>query len=340
MTDNPKPFTTHNQQLKILRSRGLIVKPSANRALEEHGYYSIINGYKKLFLEKDSNGRPIDPERYITGSTFEEIKSLYDFDRELRQILYGPLMEYESNLGAELSYKFSKRYTEPHSYLAMNNFSRNDADAFNVVKTINSLSYEIQKNTKGDNAIRHYINKYGYVPLWVLVNFMTFGELNYFYQNCSDKPDREHHLIGLKTEIAKDFALKYKRNYKQNIQVHPLSIESINTLVNHFRNSVAHSEITYRKIVKKGVNFSSILSDLQIPRTLRQTISQSNRNSSQCGVFELIVSLKLVLNKRQYTVLKKNIQNLISKYQNEFHSVSFTAILNDMHFPRNYDEFL
>lgn len=330
MTNN-KPFKTFRQQMKILRSRGLTVESNDKRALEEHGYYAIINGYKQLFLQKDSRGNLIEPESYIHNATFKEIKSLYDFDRELRQVLYIPLMEYESNLGSEISYRFSEKHPEEHAYLAMDNFSRRNSDAVSVVQTISNLSNKIKQNARKNesNAIKHYINKHGHVPLWVLVNFLTFGDLNYLYQNCEN---------DVKASIAKDFSIKHKRYYKlHNFQVHIKSIESINALVNGFRNSVAHGEITYRKVVYKSISFSNIKRDLNITQLFSQ---QSQPNSSQCGVFELVVSLKLVLNKKQYDILKKNIQNLFSKYQGKFHSVSFTAILNDMHFPENYNNIL
>ncbi|MDF7683481.1 Abi family protein [Lactobacillus sp. ESL0679] len=324
MTNN-KPFKTFRQQMKILRNRGLTVESNDKRALEEHGYYSIINGYKQLFLQKDSTGKPVEPEKYIPNATFKEIKSLYDFDRELRQILYTPLMEYESNLGSEISYRFSEKYPEEHSYLAMDNFSRNSSDVVSVVQTISNLSNKIKQNAKENNAIKHYINKHGHVPLWVLVNFLTFGDLNYLYQNCEE---------DIKATIAKDFMTKHKRYYNlPSYPIHVKSIESINTLVNFFRNSVAHGEITYRKTINRGITFSYIKQDLSINQ-------YPLPNSSQCGVFELVASLKLVLNKKQYTTLKKNIQSLFSKYQDKFHSVSFTAILNDMHFPENYNNIL
>lgn len=75
-----KPFKTHNQQLKILRDRGLEVKSSAKRSLEQYGYYSLINGYKWNFLKRDSNGNIMRPEKFKVGSNFQEIQDLYDFD--------------------------------------------------------------------------------------------------------------------------------------------------------------------------------------------------------------------------------------------------------------------
>ena len=78
---NSKPFKTHRQQVNILRQRGLTVKSTALRSLEQYGYYSVINGYKWLFLQRNSNGKVIKPELYIQGATFDEIQSLYNFDK-------------------------------------------------------------------------------------------------------------------------------------------------------------------------------------------------------------------------------------------------------------------
>lgn len=326
---NKKPFKTHNQQMRILRDRELIVPSESKRSLEEHGYYSLINGYKELFLRKH-NGEAVSPEKYLENASFKEIKSLYDFDKKLRHILFTPLMEYESNLGSEISYRFSEKYSEPHAYLAIGNYTNDEDKANTIVKTISNLSNEISrktqrhKNTKNKrtNAIDHYVNEYKHVPLWVLVNYLTFGELNYFYKSCTD---------DVKKDIALDFSTKYKRNYKTKIKIHTESIETLNQLVNYFRNSVAHGERTYDKIIFKSKEFKSIKQDLGI----------TNFDSkSQCGVFELIVALKLVLCKKEYHDLVKQIYDLFDKYGKSFKSVEFKEILDAMHFPDNYREIL
>lgn len=322
---NSKPFKTLNQQLTLLRSRGLEVPSSAKRSLEQFGYYSIINGYKWLFLQRNSKGKVIKPEKFVTDATFEEIQSLYDFDKQLRSILYDALLEYEANIASEISYRFSEEYPEEHSYLAMDNFSRNTHSVASVVGTISSLSNVIKRKSapkQSPNAIKHYVNNHGHVPLWVLVNFLTFGDLNFFYQNS--KPN-------IQRNIAIDFTKKFNRSYHSKNRIDVESIKAINHIVNHFRNAVAHGEITYSKTIKSSPNFSSVKRNLNI---------QNLNLSSQSGVFELVIALKLVLNKKDYTKLTKNILKLLSDYNNKFTSVEFSAILHDMQFPENYNEFM
>src|ERR1700730_2445812 len=67
--DLMKPFKTHRQQLKILRDRGLSIPNGsmAMRILERENYYALINGYKDLFLQSDTNGRLVVPEQYKNG---------------------------------------------------------------------------------------------------------------------------------------------------------------------------------------------------------------------------------------------------------------------------------
>jgi len=72
-----KEFLTYDQQL---RQRGVAIPdPSAAvDALSRKGYYNIVNGYRRLFLDQSSvvgNG-PYKKE----GTTLDELDSLLVFD--------------------------------------------------------------------------------------------------------------------------------------------------------------------------------------------------------------------------------------------------------------------
>lgn len=318
-----KPFKTHNQQLKILRERGLSVPSSAKRSLENYGYYSIINGYKWSFLQRGTDGKPINPEQYVKNAKFQEIETLYDFDSELRSILFEALLKYESSLSAELAYRFSEAHPEEHSYLAINNFSKDSRKVHDVVSTISSLSGVIKYKFKQKNAITHYVNKHRRVPLWVLVNFLTFGDFNYFYQILTD---------DVKLKIAQDFSARRKRVYSvKSLAITPDTIMAVNHLVNHFRNAVAHGEITFSKKIHRSPNLQSIKVPLGI---------QTTALNSQAGVFELIIALKVVLQKKTFKKLSRELRQLFSDYQNEFSSITFASILSDMNFPTNFADYL
>lgn len=46
-----KPFTTIEDQIALLNSRGLQTDSRTSWILEREGYYATVNGYKKPFLD-------------------------------------------------------------------------------------------------------------------------------------------------------------------------------------------------------------------------------------------------------------------------------------------------
>ena len=69
-----------------------------------HNYYNVINGYKELFCCRDENNN----EKFINGTTFDELYALYCFDRELRSIIFKYTLQIENTLRTLISYVFSK----------------------------------------------------------------------------------------------------------------------------------------------------------------------------------------------------------------------------------------
>ncbi|MDD2375979.1 MAG: Abi family protein [Clostridia bacterium] len=80
-----KEFKTYDIQVEILKSRDISIKDDllAIGVLEKENYYNLINGYKDLFLDISSS-----EEKYINGTEFNEIVSLFEFDRELKVIFF------------------------------------------------------------------------------------------------------------------------------------------------------------------------------------------------------------------------------------------------------------
>ena len=311
--------------INLLEEKGIIIQDVdyAKNELMKRGYYSLINGYKNLFLERDEKGELLIPHQYTMETKFEDFVNLYEFDKKLRAILYNGLLSYEASLGAEIAYRFSEAFPKEYSYLDINNFNHDDNDTVQVLKTINSLASKIEQEShkNGNNAIKHYLNKHNCIPLWVLTEFMTFGDLNYFYSNCKDR---------IKQKISRDFTQRYKTTYnlRQTNAIMPEIIEHINHMVNMFRNAVAHNEITYSKVINRGPNM----------RSIRHVLGQNELpTSSQPGVFELIVSLRLVLDKSEYVTMSDSIKRLLTDANNQFNSQIVNKILHCMHFPDNYE---
>ena len=94
-----KVYKSYRQQLRILRSRGMIIGKGSQgsrvmRILERENYYNVINGYKEPFLSAQAT--PTSDEVYKPGTTFDEVYALYNFDRELRVIYLKYLLKIEN----------------------------------------------------------------------------------------------------------------------------------------------------------------------------------------------------------------------------------------------------
>lgn len=315
-----KPFKTYNQQLKILRSRGLIIYngSKAIRILERENYYTLINGYKLFFLQCDSKGYPVSPERYKSGTTFEEIYTLFLFDRELRNCILEYLLIFESSIKTKLSYRFSEKFKGAHDYLIYKNYTNNHLKTKDVLSVIATLSSTLKSKSK-NQTIKHYLDNYGSVPLWVLVKYLSFGNLNYLYSTYSE---------SLRNIIAKDFSIAYKRDYKESIHITSDILDSIFQSANFYRNVCAHEERLYNFRIKKTPSIRAISNILNI--------QQSDINNG--NLFSMIAFLKLVLTKKDYYKLLARLNKIFNFYSEKFTSVKFSDIMLEMGFDKDWME--
>lgn len=317
-----KPFKTHRQQLAVLRRRGLKINNGSNalRILESESYYGVINGYKDIFLQVDQTGRFITPEVYKSGATFEELYKLYTLDRELRNKLLEYLLKFETNVKSKIAYRFSEKYKEPHAYLVLKNYSRDSRKLKDILNLISIISHTLSKSGKKDNPIGHYLDKHEGVPLWVLVNYLTLGNMKYFYSCLTD---------DLQNEIAKDFSASFKRDYRLSIHFSKDMLESILKTVTFFRNVCAHEERLYNYRIYKPARSGNIATILKIP----------NGKLDKGNLFTVISFLKLVLPKKEHNVLIKKLKKIFRGYSSGFTSVNFNEILLKMGFETNWDTF-
>ena len=232
-----KEHKTFNQQLTILRNRGVVVPTNGKpkRFLEQENYYNVVNGYKDLFLIKDSNNLPVEPELYQEGTHFNELKALFLFDRELRILLLKYLLIFENSIKTTVAYEFSKKYPRKNAYLDIANFVDNDPKK--VLQQISILTKTIHDKVDRTGAIKHYIEEHGEVPLWVLVNFLTMGNIANFYNILTD---------STKNIIAKFYTDKYRTQNKDNtFRLSSADLSACLKVANLVRNICAHDERLY-----------------------------------------------------------------------------------------------
>lgn len=186
-----KAFLTYDEQIEHLKKAGLIIENDdfAKKVLSKLNYYRLINAYSlDLYAER----KPHD--KYKDGVTFYQIYDLYCFDLSLRHIMSELLEEFEILFRTKLAYFIGEKYGAL-GYLEPFVFKSNDYhDDF-----LKALEREKERQ-KNSPIIKHHNAAYsGQLPIWVLVEVMSFGEISKFYSNLR----KEDQKI-----IAKEFKTK------------------------------------------------------------------------------------------------------------------------------------
>ena len=126
----------------------------------------LFNGYKEPFLDSTKSD-----ETYLHGTKFEEIYTLYLFDRELRNIYIRYILEIENNVKSVLAHEFSRKYGYDN-YLKMANFDtlikprerKTKAQKVGEISDlISNLQHEVARQLpKNNSMVSHYMLNYGY----------------------------------------------------------------------------------------------------------------------------------------------------------------------------------
>lgn len=306
-----KIFQTYNDQLKILISRGLAVQPSDNNIIMFENYYNVVNGYKDLFLDTTA-----PTETYKKNATFSEIHALYEFDRELRFIFLKRLLIIENRIKSVIAYKFSEKYGHDN-YLKLSNFKpyKNDRELQAIMAVISTFQKAIANQSGRHNAVTHYVKNYGYVPLWVLVNVLSFGNISKFY-GVLDLPDRQ--------SISKEFGMA------ENV------FKSYLILMSFFRNICAHDERLYNThLPNVEIVSGSVHARLGIPRN-----SSGKYQNGTNDVFALLICIREFLQNHHRSELTEalgQIDDELTKLAPKIHTISRSDILDVMGFPANWN---
>ena len=112
---------------------------------------------------------------------------LYLFDSELRINLLRYILIIERRLDTYVAYEFSKTYGNKE-YLIESNFDNNKNNNYKITNLITDIITNTAEQIKiGNKMLNHYMKKYGYIPLWVLIRIMTLGEVSKFYELMKQK---------------------------------------------------------------------------------------------------------------------------------------------------------
>ncbi len=301
---NKKEFRTLDEQVAILSNKGLsISNPEKVKDILFRENYFFINGYRSLFYTKD--------RKFINGTTFDELYSLFLFDRNLRNIIFKYILVFENNIKSIISYQMSKKYGYMEKdYLNPRNFTRDMKEKRRVEDVINKMKRQIRINGEKHTATFHYITKYHYIPLWILVKVLSFGLIN--------------ELFGiLKEEDQNEIADFYKLS-SEDLKVYL-------SLLSNYRNLCAHEDIVYEHKTQSLINDTIYHEKLNIPKN-----DMGEYTKGKNDLFALIIILKQVLQADRFKDFISEIEKCFDLFNMNVNTISIDKLYDKMGFPNNY----
>lgn len=243
-----KGFKTVEEQVAILRKRGMAVDDSADVILLRENYYAVVNGYKDPFLDREAmQASPGD--LYLPGTKFEWLYALFLFDRDLRQLAFSYLIRVEAALKTATVYAFCSSHPNPAQYVDRSSFAgakdmlvpkgfrgnRASLHSSNINRLMSTLNAKLVLKPSTRPFTSHYLRSYGEVPLWVLANDLTFGNMAHFYQ-LMKRGDQNEACKILSRSTERDASMR---------RITPHDVLRAYEVLSHFRNLCAHDERLY-----------------------------------------------------------------------------------------------
>lgn len=170
--------TSIPEQINLLKSRGLTIDDEdlAFHYLSHVSYYRL--GEYWYSLQSDKENHVFKPR-----SVFSDVIFLYEFDRELRMLLFDVIERIEISLRTKLIYHLSHEYG-PWWFQNFELFTDNLA----LVKTLANIEEEISR-TK-EKYIKDHFKKHKddqrFPPAWKTLEQTSFGSLSKLYGNLKN----------------------------------------------------------------------------------------------------------------------------------------------------------
>ncbi len=302
-----KQFKNLDEQLEIFKYKGLIIEDEefAKTVLLRENYF-FINGYRHLFMKSANN------KRYIEGTTFEELYSLFLFDRQFRNIIFKHLLIIENNIKSIISYQLSKKYGYKESdYLKIKNFDGAPDKQRQINDLLKKMKRQIRVNGGQHSATSHYLSNYGYIPLWVLVKVLSFGIVSEMYS-----------ILKLEDRLA--IASIYGIDQETLTNYLPI--------LANYRNLCAHEDILFENKTQRFIDDTKYHALLNIDKIDDEYIYGKN------DLFALLIIIRQLLTSNEVKNLILEIEHVLNNLEYNLKTISIDKVLDRMGFPPNWKE--
>ncbi|WP_316746879.1 Abi family protein [Pedobacter gandavensis] len=186
-----KHALTIDEQIHQLNKRGLITGEDANHFLSHISYYRLAGYWWPMQKE------PKEDHSFKENSKFSDVIALYNFDRELRIVIFDAIEKIEISLRTKLIYHLSHELG-PWWFQNLDIYQ----NVTEAEKTLLVIETELKRSK--DVFIKEHIKKHSddprLPPSWKTLELTSFGTLSKIYGNLKNN-------IVSKARIAKELGV-------------------------------------------------------------------------------------------------------------------------------------
>lgn len=205
-----------DDQIELLKQKGVVFKDLtfARQVLLTVNYYRFSAYLFPFRLKNDSN-------KYIPGTSFDDVWQYYRFDRKLRFLVLDALERVEVATRSLTAYRLAMSYGT-FGYRNIDNYASNPTSA-NIKRFNDLLEYidnEIRKSR--EEFVIHFKKTYDIangLPIWMATEVMTFGNTLTMFR-LMKKQDMQYvaRELGSNEHIFESWLMTL--NYIRNICAH------------------------------------------------------------------------------------------------------------------------
>ncbi|MBO0419065.1 Abi family protein [Vagococcus fluvialis] len=280
-----KPYKSIGEQIEILKSRNLIILNDqfAYDILADVGYYTLINGYGKIYQTND---------KFQDNVLIEHIVFQYLIDETIKKSLFNSIINIESLLKNKIAEIVSREFgvydllkgdkdyiDQTESYLSKNNYE-NSNERNSVISNLRKT-----RNKSKNNPTKFYRENKNHVPPWILFKNISFWDINYLYKMLP--PTFKNEILSSYSFISllDDEQLKKKQFF------------NMLELLRQFRNSFAHGNRAYMFKSKHSLDLKAI-EKIMGPNVV-SSLEYSKDKIAKNDLYSLIISITILIGNKE-----------------------------------------
>lgn len=178
-----------------------------------------------------------------------------------------------------------------------------------------------QRKNKND-SIKSYLEQHGYMPMWILMNVLTFGNVSHLFTLQKE---------AVQLDLIKTLNLNSKPSISAELSI--INTSRILQILSIYRNICAHNERFYLTKIKVPIDDIYMSFGQKLPNTvdpsLRRRLNTAQKNKrkyARQGIYALIFIISLFMNNKDLNIFINEIKNEFDGLKQELNTIPINEI--------------